>query len=683
MDLPRLRSFLSGWLLIAVLIALAFGRSAAGTARDGLTIDEPYHYTAGLSYQRFGDYRLNPEHPPLAKRWVAWLAPSRVVMPPLRVVHEKRDERRFVQTVAYLDNPPAETQANIRRAMYLLNLALLAALGLVVWRVAGVWWSAGLLAWLAVEPTVGAHLPLLMTDLPVALALGLTAACAAWLASSWRWPAWCAFAIAAGLALGAKHSALGGLVGVGAALLALALWTRGVAWRGRLQRVAAVCAAAVLSLGLLWAQYGFQYHASPDDGDPFNRPFADKIDDLASPTQRAVLTFADRVHLLPRPYVWGLADTLRAGVEGRGQRTHKLFGHKYKGAPPWFFWPGELLAKIPLPLLAGALLGLLALWRAPLTSNQRRLLVTMGALGLAYWLSLLSSRGTYAGVRHALPLFLPLATLGGALAWRASVALRHRQALKPLAFAPAALALVMTVREPRLYEYFNELAGGSANAWRNFSDEGVDLGQRFPEIEAYANAHLPPGTPIYNAYMYMPELIRARRLNLHRYVESVDDTNVAGHYAGWFVIPLDTQIPAPEYDYDPKKFLAHMTLVDRIGTLGVWRGEVDEPRLRAMGLFPMLIEEIYEKPRPDWRLVAQRCGEIVARMPFHVGCAVEEGNALARLGDVAGARKAWAQARATMPADDPTVVQLLALERASANGKLPTHWRPVRDPWLE
>ncbi|SEL68152.1 hypothetical protein SAMN05428989_2229 [Pseudoxanthomonas sp. GM95] len=684
---PRLTSLIPGLLLIAALLVLALARSMVGTARDGLTIDEPYHYAAGLSYQRFGDYRLNPEHPPLAKRWTAWLAPRTVVMPPLRVIHEKRDERRFVQTAAYLDNTPEATQANIRRAMFAFNLLLLGAIALVVWRVAGLWWAAGMLAWLAVEPTIGAHLPLLMTDLPVALCLGLAAACAAWLATSWRWPAWLAFALACGLALGTKHSALGGLVGIGIGLSVLALWrTRDAAGirqpAHRLRRLGAILAAAVLAVVLLWAQYGFQFHASPDGSDPFNRPFADKIDDLASPTQRAVLTFADRTHLLPRSYVWGLADTLRAGVEGRGQRNHWLFGHKFKGAPPWFFWPGELAAKIPLPLLAAALLGLLALWRAPLTGAQRRLLVMMAALGLGYWLSLLSSRGTYAGVRHALPMFLPLATLAGALPWRASVSLRGR-VWKPLAFAPAALALVMTAREPRLYEYFNELAGGSDQAWRGFTDEGVDLGQRLPEIKAYVAVHKPADAMLYNGYMYMPEWARAEQVPLRRYVESVDDTNVAGHYAGWFLLPMAMTIPEPEFDYDPKKTMAHLKLIKRIGTLGVWTGYIDEPRARASSLYPIVIEEIYEQPKPDWPQIARRCGEIVKLMPFHVGCAVEEGNALARIGDITGARKAWAQARATMPADDPTVVQLLAMEQATASGTLPAQWRPVRNPWME
>ena len=36
-------------------------------AGDSLTIDETAHLPAGYTYWKEGDYRLNPEHPPLMK----------------------------------------------------------------------------------------------------------------------------------------------------------------------------------------------------------------------------------------------------------------------------------------------------------------------------------------------------------------------------------------------------------------------------------------------------------------------------------------------------------------------------------------------------------------------------------------------------------------------------------------
>jgi hypothetical protein len=49
--------------LLAVSIACGFG-SLVG---DSVTFDETAHLGAGVSYLETGDFRLNPEHPPLAK----------------------------------------------------------------------------------------------------------------------------------------------------------------------------------------------------------------------------------------------------------------------------------------------------------------------------------------------------------------------------------------------------------------------------------------------------------------------------------------------------------------------------------------------------------------------------------------------------------------------------------------
>jgi hypothetical protein len=53
-------------LLLLLLIGGAIVRSAIATRLDGFTIDEAYHIAAGVSYVRYSDFRINPEHPPLA-----------------------------------------------------------------------------------------------------------------------------------------------------------------------------------------------------------------------------------------------------------------------------------------------------------------------------------------------------------------------------------------------------------------------------------------------------------------------------------------------------------------------------------------------------------------------------------------------------------------------------------------
>jgi hypothetical protein len=63
--------------LLVLLVAAAIVRSAIATQLDGFTIDEAYHVAAGVYYVRLGDFRVNPEHPPLVKLWVgSFIAPT-------------------------------------------------------------------------------------------------------------------------------------------------------------------------------------------------------------------------------------------------------------------------------------------------------------------------------------------------------------------------------------------------------------------------------------------------------------------------------------------------------------------------------------------------------------------------------------------------------------------------------
>jgi len=75
-------------LVLGVALALIAGavvRSAVATRLGDLNLDEPYHIAAGISYVRLHDYRINPEHPPLVKRWVGLaFAPTDFRLSPFR-----------------------------------------------------------------------------------------------------------------------------------------------------------------------------------------------------------------------------------------------------------------------------------------------------------------------------------------------------------------------------------------------------------------------------------------------------------------------------------------------------------------------------------------------------------------------------------------------------------------------
>lgn len=67
--LNTLRNFVNKYhIFIAIIIlAVMFGLSFFTMKNDSAIVDEVAHIPAGYSYLKYGDYRLNPEHPPLLK----------------------------------------------------------------------------------------------------------------------------------------------------------------------------------------------------------------------------------------------------------------------------------------------------------------------------------------------------------------------------------------------------------------------------------------------------------------------------------------------------------------------------------------------------------------------------------------------------------------------------------------
>ncbi len=306
--------------LLVGLILCGILRSAIATRLDSFDIDEAYHITAGVTYVRLGDYRLNPEHPPLIKLWVgAFLTPSVFKTPQLRPLAEKWDERHFTETVVFTENDPDAAQRRVRLAMFILNGILLLGFALAVWRAfgseIGPMMAVGALAFLIIDPTIAAHLPVVLTDLPVAL-LGATAILLAW--SAFRRGSKVDILLAGlalGLTLGAKHTGL--IVAVAVAFLGAVMSLRKEENSPRLPRLAQVFVVLLLAWITLWGLYRFRFNESPAGLDLFNRPLAAKIADLHRPLLRNAVTLMARTHFMPRSYLWGLADILHVGVEGR------------------------------------------------------------------------------------------------------------------------------------------------------------------------------------------------------------------------------------------------------------------------------------------------------------------------------------------------------------------------------
>ena len=673
-----------GWLLLLALVGFAIFRSHLGTRLDSFTLDEPYHIVAGTSYVRTGDFRLNPEHPPLMKLWLGASMPDSFKLRPFRALNEKVEERDFTEETVFYDNDSTAAQARTRASMWTFHALLLLAFGLLIWRAAGLAWAAGALGFIALEPTLMAHAPVAMTDLPLALTLGIAAAAEALVISTWRWRWVAVFGLALGLALGAKHSALAGLIGLGATGCVAAIasgWRNGT--RAIFVRLGKIAVAGLLGWILLWAQYGGRWHASPNDTDPFNVPMAQKVDGLRDGGAKSAIAFADRWHLLPRSYLWGLADTVRTGVEGRGLH-HLFFGKWYTGHPPFFFWPGLVASKVPLFLLAFALLGIVALWRAPLSREMLALLLCTGAVAGAHLLALLSSEGTWGGIRHALPLISSLSILAGAAVWRA-----WQSRSRALGLACAAcwlLAFFSTIREPRLWEYSNQLVGGSAGAYQYFMNEGQDLGQRYCEFKSlYDRVIKPSGKPVYSGsyWAFIEEQAQADHIQYARFAPQLDDKNTDAVFDGYYLVSTSSLVPAPHEHWDPVSAYRGLERVARLGNLIVYRGRWVAPEMRAYSLRGHVLEEIYKNPKPDWNLLAAKLLEVSQALPWSSSTAILLGNACLKADRRADAIQAYDHAWHEMAPVDPQRPgvgrQLARLRAGESLGTIP----PLRSDLLE
>ena len=425
--------------LVLLLVLLGIVRSAMATRLDGFTLDEAYHIAAGVSYVKYGDFRINPEHPPLVKLWVgSIIAATGFQLEPLRQFSDKPDERAFTQSAVFLKNNPDSVQRRARDAMFVLNALLLISLALALERVFDAAVALGALLFLVIDPTVAAHWPVVMTDLPVALLLATATLLSTRAFRDWLWKDPAACSLFLGLALAAKHSAPVVLLSV----VLIGTWVAfsrpiqqgGDSRRRRLTRVGAVLAGA---MSILWGFYFFRYAETRTGQELFNRPLAEKIRDVNTPFYHSVLAGMAASHVVPRAYLWGFADTVHAGMERAAVSSLLIFGKFYVRKGPIYFFPAMIVLKLPIALSALSILGLICLFshRLPAEWNFPAAVV----LATSIWFLLVLANGAvYAGIRHALPVLVLLSIFAGLFVERALIS--SSLSLKALAVLAYGLA---------------------------------------------------------------------------------------------------------------------------------------------------------------------------------------------------------------------------------------------------
>ena len=484
---------------VAAFLVLAIGDITGSSP----TYDEPVHLAAGWSYLATGDYRLNPEHPPLLKMFAAaaggklWPAgmtnaadgtqsfSSLQEMWDLALTNKQaqwffshhllyslRDSalQRLGTTVSAVPTtvpiPRGDFLNDTERTFFRARLALLllSGLGLAAiifswsYELWGAWGAALSVTFFAFDPNFIAHAGLVTTDAGVSFFFAGT------LYFFWR----------ASRALNAVNAIVFALFFAAAmlakfsAVLLLPMLVLIIVTVGRKQwmRLSALAAGALLvGVIAIWSAYGFRSM-------PVAKPFP--IRDVAARigfVGKAVL-FADRANLLPHPYLYGFAAVQESTIN----REAYLRGEfSQTGFRSYFFW--TFLYKTPIPTIVAILAGLFVAWRR----RKQHPGVWFVLLPAIVYLAVAIVATINIGHRHLLPIYPFLYVLCGALPRKFFIA-----------SALAVVACFWSFNAPMWGQhlaYINELGGGPRNGSKVLLDSNLDWGQDLARLRTWLDEH--------------------------------------------------------------------------------------------------------------------------------------------------------------------------------------------------
>lgn len=470
---------LAGFVVIYALLAWA------SYSRTSATWDEPGHLAAGYAALANRDYRLDIEHPPLARML---MASPLLAMADVRLDTRPIDLTSPVETAfngpfdlghrfMYADN---DGDRLLYRARF-VNVLFGVLLGFLIfaWTVEwlGLRAAAVALALYLLEPNAGAHATLVTNDIALSCFF-FGAVYFLWRASR-RLRGANVAGVAACFVL-AILSKFSGLFLVPVLIVLACLHMRA----GRAFSARGVAGAAALLALTLWASfwmaYGFRF-APSGDPDWLFRLHDDPAVRQASPMSAGLVAWIDGHRLLPNALTEGVlhAQTLAE------QRPAFLAG-SYSMTGWWFYFPVAFALKTPIAHLALLALGIVVCVRRTLpgTAGSRAFVVIPPVLFAA--IAMTSSLNI--GVRHVLPVY-PFAIMVGVLGaeW-----LRRARGVRGAVILTCILmagAVEYALAYPNTLAFFNAFAGGGRNGFRYLADSNVDWGQDLKPLKKWMEAN--------------------------------------------------------------------------------------------------------------------------------------------------------------------------------------------------
>lgn len=466
-----------------------------------------------------GDFRINPEHPPLWKMiaglpLIGTTIPLELSSPPATSVLSQIERQGLLATDT-LFRPESPGINLLWRARLMMSVFLLSTVVAVAcWARSAGGWSAAFIAagLIAFDPNFLAHGSLLTNDVAASFVFTL-AGYLTWQLGR-KWNGWLAAALALTCATGTgmKFTCVLLVPIVGVPLLIRA-FTRH-AWptssgilQARAPRYARLIALFVgtvcFALVMVWSCYGFRY-APARSGQTFdaayprdylaynaiassamerNEPMTDAEIKAAVPSflpsisTRTIYWLQDH-HLIPQTLGYGLTY-----AAGRGLLRPSFLMGEYSDRGFTLYFLIAILTKTPIATLA--LLGLtvilgIAKRKTWLHDAEKSWLALCLFSCPAIYLTFATLSNLNIGIRHILPIY-PVMYVAAGIALSSLIRSRHW-----MRFLPAGLLAVLAVETasafPNYIAFFNRAAGGERGGLRILSDSNLDWGQDLPAL---------------------------------------------------------------------------------------------------------------------------------------------------------------------------------------------------------
>jgi hypothetical protein len=486
---------------VGILLSLMLSLGLGSMVKDSAIVDEVAHIPAGYSYLHYGDFRLNPEHPPLIKALAALPLQFMHLAFPLSDPSWTKDVNGQWESgwhFLYHDGNNAERVLFWSRLpILLLSVGFAAVFYEILRRRYGV--AVALLAvfFYALEPNILAHSRLVTTDIGVTAFVFLSIYSFVRFLEKPNFSTGTMAAILLGLAQLSKFSAvLLAPLYIGLVLIAVITWDSFDTWKKRLR---------IYGLGLLWIGLGallmvwlIYIPLTLNMPSEVQKRLVDGS--LNGGPGRAIgLVLVDLNHIpgvkAITQYVTGVLMVLG---RVKGGNTTYFLGQVSNQSFAWFF-PITYLIKTPLALLimifasiVAAVMGYLKksptrFWSNFKLFSQQHFLRLAAILYVAVYAYTSITGNLNLGIRHLLSMFPFIFLLVAYVIARVWRKVNGRSYWVNL--LPGLLLLYYAFANFNIYPsyiaYFNELIGGPDNAYKYEADSSVDWGQDLKRLKEY------------------------------------------------------------------------------------------------------------------------------------------------------------------------------------------------------